>query len=122
MSRWEGKQVLITSGPTGAPLDAVRFITNRSTGRLGVAIAREFLRRGSIVTFVHGKGSLVPRPRSRRKLIALRLVEVFTVDDLIDTMRREIKSSKYSVVIHSMAVLDYVRRAPLIDKKRADEE
>ena len=55
-----GKRILITSGPTRGPIDAVRYITNKSTGRLGVLMAAEALHRGASVTFVYGRGSLVP--------------------------------------------------------------
>jgi len=49
-----GKRVLITTGATRENIDPVRFITNRSSGKMGVAIAREAFRRGAAVTLVHG--------------------------------------------------------------------
>ena len=57
-----GKHILITSGPTRANLDAVRFISNRSSGRLGRKMALEALGRGAQVTFVAGPDSVVPAP------------------------------------------------------------
>jgi phosphopantothenoylcysteine decarboxylase / phosphopantothenate---cysteine ligase len=54
-----GKRVLITAGPTHEPIDPVRFLGNRSSGRMGVAIAEEALARGASVTLVFGPGSVV---------------------------------------------------------------
>jgi phosphopantothenoylcysteine synthetase/decarboxylase len=84
----KGKRIAITSGPTHAPIDAVRFISNRSTGALGLAIAELCLQKGACVTFFHGPGSLLPPLRK-----GLEIVEIETVNDLI---------------LHAMAVLDYV--------------
>src|SRR5437667_355527 len=61
-----GKKLLITSGPTRTPLDAVRYITNKATGRLGALIAEEVIRRGALVTFVYGRGSQTPVLRGPR--------------------------------------------------------
>jgi phosphopantothenoylcysteine synthetase/decarboxylase len=105
-----GKMILITSGPTRGPIDAIRYITNKSTGRLGVLMATEALHRGASVTFVHGKGSLVPddEPLATETLTRLRLREVETVDDLLEVMKEELERQPYGAVLHSMAVLDYV--------------
>jgi len=54
-----GRPILVTGGPTRADLDAVRFISNRSSGRLGCRIAREALSRGAEVTMVAGPQSAV---------------------------------------------------------------
>src|SRR5438876_1025583 len=70
-----GKKLLITSGPTRTPLDAVRYITNKATGRLGALIAEEVIRRGALVTFVYGRGSQTPVLRGPR-LDHLQLVEI----------------------------------------------
>lgn len=105
-----GKMVLITSGPTRGPIDAIRYITNKSTGRLGVLLAAEALHRGASVTFVYGRGSLVPddEPLATETLTRLRLREVETVDDLLEVMKEELERQPYDAVLHSMAVLDYV--------------
>jgi phosphopantothenoylcysteine decarboxylase/phosphopantothenate--cysteine ligase len=55
-----GRKVLVTAGPTVEDLDAVRFISNRSSGKMGYEIAREALRRGAEVTLVSGPTSLEP--------------------------------------------------------------
>lgn len=96
------KRILITSGPTRAPLDAVRFISNRSTGRFGTLLAEEALRRGFKVTVLHGTGSETPAPRPR-----LRLIEAMTNRDVERVLRRELTRFRYDAVIHAMAVLDF---------------
>ncbi|MBE7169992.1 MAG: bifunctional phosphopantothenoylcysteine decarboxylase/phosphopantothenate--cysteine ligase CoaBC [Williamsia sp.] len=53
-----GKKVLVTAGPTYEPLDPVRFIGNHSSGKMGVAIAQELVRRGAVVTLVLGPSSV----------------------------------------------------------------
>ena len=55
-----GKKVLISAGPTIAPIDPVRYITNRSTGKMGYAIAQEARERGAEVVLVSGPTNLNP--------------------------------------------------------------
>jgi len=55
-----GKKVLITAGPTYEEIDPVRFIGNRSSGKMGIAIANEFARHGAEVTLVLGPSKLTP--------------------------------------------------------------
>ena len=57
---WSGKQVLITAGPTHEPLDAVRFLGNRSSGKMGFALAAAFADQGALVTLVAGPVSCPP--------------------------------------------------------------
>jgi phosphopantothenoylcysteine decarboxylase/phosphopantothenate--cysteine ligase len=58
----EGKQILVTAGPTREPLDPVRYISNRSSGRMGYAIAEAAMRRGARVTLVSGPVSIAAPP------------------------------------------------------------
>ena len=99
------KKLLITSGPTRAPLDAVRYITNKATGRLGAFIAEEAIARGAHVTFVYGRPSQLPVVRGHPH-DHLTLIGVETIDDLISVFRSEIPKG-YDAVIHPMAVLDF---------------
>jgi phosphopantothenoylcysteine synthetase/decarboxylase len=105
----DGKRILITSGPTRGPIDAVRYITNKSTGRLGMLLAVEALSRGAEVTFVHGKGSRIPGAEQvgADALSRLSLREIETVDELLAVMKEEMTERRYDAVLHSMAVLDY---------------
>ena len=60
----QGMKVLVTAGPTYEPIDPVRIITNRSSGKMGIAIAREARRRGAEVTLVCGPTDVrIPRGR-----------------------------------------------------------
>ena len=99
-----GKKILITSGPTRAPLDAVRYITNKATGRLGAVIAEGALQRGADVTYVYGRPGELPVARGGRD--HLRLIPVETVDDLVAVFREELPK-RYDAVVHPMAVLDF---------------
>jgi phosphopantothenoylcysteine decarboxylase/phosphopantothenate--cysteine ligase len=55
-----GRRIVVTAGPTWEPIDPVRFVGNRSTGRMGFAVAREAFARGADVTLVVGPGTVEP--------------------------------------------------------------
>jgi phosphopantothenoylcysteine decarboxylase/phosphopantothenate--cysteine ligase len=101
-----GRKVLITAGPTTSAIDAVRYITNHSTGRMGAAMAEEALRRGAEVHYVLGvdKGVVrpVPPPGSAGRL---RLVEVRTAEDMAEAALGLLPGVEG--VIATAAVLDY---------------
>jgi phosphopantothenoylcysteine synthetase/decarboxylase len=114
-----GKRVLVTSGPTRAPLDPVRYISNRSSGRLGCRIATEALGRGAHVTLVAGPESVVPARQdlSEDEWSRLRILPVETVPDLIETLQHELTGpAPPDAVVHSMAVLDYVPETASAEK------
>jgi phosphopantothenoylcysteine synthetase/decarboxylase len=115
----EGKRILITSGPTRAPLDAVRYISNRSSGRLGSRIAAEALRCGAHVTLVAGADSATPTASeiSDEQRARLRMVRIETVDDLIEALERRLTGWKLpDAIVHAMAVLDYVPKYTRTEK------
>ncbi|MCL6520907.1 MAG: phosphopantothenoylcysteine decarboxylase [Firmicutes bacterium] len=97
--------LIVTGGPTEAPLDEVRFLSNRSSGRTAAAVARLALERGWDVTFVHGPGSALPGGGSGW----LRLVAVRTVADLEAALERLLHDPQRPVdaLVHAMAVLDF---------------
>jgi phosphopantothenoylcysteine synthetase/decarboxylase len=105
-----GTRILITSGGTRGPIDAVRYIANKSTGRLGMLMAVEALSRGAEVTFVYGKDSLVPDAEmlGEEALSRLRLREIETIDELQAVMMEELRRDPFDAVLHCIAVLDYV--------------
>jgi len=70
-----GRRIVVTAGPTWEPIDPVRFVGNRSTGRMGFAVAREAFARGADVTLVVGPGTVQP-PEGPR------LVEVGTAEEM----------------------------------------
>ncbi len=119
-----GKRVLITSGPTRGYIDAVRYVTNASSGRLGSLIARQALRKGAYVTFVYGKGSVIPEScgLSHRELGRLGRKEIDTVKDLAVTLKLELSRGAYDVMVHAMAVLDYVPARRLAGKVRSGKD
>ena len=110
MGSLEGKNILITSGPMRGYIDAVRYICNTSTGRLGAAVAAEALSRGASVTFVYGAGSKTPDVSSPETGHAgkLSLVEIETPDNLMAAIQEKLEGACFDAIIHAMAVLDYV--------------
>lgn len=96
-------RVLITGGPTRAYLDAVRFLSNEASGRLGALLAEAACARGWRVHYLRGKGSALPAAHP-----GLTVEEVETVGDLEAAVRREVGGRGYDAVIHTMAVLDFV--------------
>jgi len=96
----KGKRVLITCGPTWVPVDAMRVISNQSTGTLGQAIAKDFTKAGAKVTLLEGP---VARPLESRSVKVLK----FTFfDEFAKLIKKELKK-KYAVCIHAAAVSDY---------------
>ena len=93
-----GRRVLVTAGPTHEPIDAVRFLGNRSTGKMGFAVAEEAARRGATVTLVAGPVGLA----------APAGVEVISVENS-DQMAREVLDRFRGVdaVVMAAAVADF---------------
>jgi len=95
-----GKRVLITAGPTRSYLDAFRYITNPSSGKMGVAIAENALARGAEVTLVYGPATAKP-PREAK------IIHIETTEEMLDAVVGELKASKYHAAILSAAAADY---------------
>jgi len=106
----QSRRFLITSGPLRAPIDAIRYLANTSTGRLGSRLAREALDRGAAVTYLCGPGAARPDPAELQDGQAkrLRILPVETFDELMRVIGDELGSRTYDAVLHAMAVLDYV--------------
>ena len=93
-----GEQVLVSAGPNREAIDPVRFISNRSTGKMGYALAAAAWRRGAEVTLVSGPTALaVPH--------GVRAVQVTTAADMEQAVEREFKSA--TIVLMAAAVADY---------------
>lgn len=109
MENLSGRHILITSGPTRGYIDSVRYISNKSTGRLGTTIATETLKRGAFITLVYGVGSVIPDISLLDKDCAnrLTLIEIETIDGLLITIQEKLKEKSFDAVVHAMAVLDY---------------
>jgi len=93
-----GDHVLVTAGPTREPLDPVRYLTNRSSGRMGYAIAAQAVRRGAAVTLVTGPTHLVPPA-------GVRVIPVQTALEMRDAVLHAADTA--TVVIKAAAVADY---------------
>ena len=117
------KQFLLTSGPTFAPIDAVRSITNHSSGRLGSAIAFALLRQGAEVHQLAGETSLTPLELDPdQDLSRLRVTRFRTVPELKELIRRTLSDHPIQAVLMAAAVLDYIPIAPVEGKKASNEE
>ena len=107
-----GLRVLITAGPTEEPIDPVRVITNRSSGKMGFALAQAARERGAAVTLIAGPVTL-PTP------VGVSRINVKTAQDMYDAVKA--KLDDVDIVIGCAAVSDY-RLAYVYDKKLTKEE
>lgn len=96
-------RVLITAGGTSEPIDQVRSITNHSTGRLGKALAENFLNSGNWqVDYLTTKHAVLPETHDN-----LSFYFIESTQELLDTLTNLLTSNVYDAVIHSMAVSDF---------------
>lgn len=102
---FSGLRVLITAGPTIEYIDPVRVLTNRSSGKMGVAVAEEALSRGAEVTLVYGSGSAVPPLRAN-------LIPVETTEQMHEAVASELRSREYDVAIAAAAPADWAPEKP----------
>jgi phosphopantothenoylcysteine decarboxylase/phosphopantothenate--cysteine ligase len=102
-----GESVLVTAGPNREPIDPVRFISNRSTGKMGFAVAAAAWRRGATVTVIAGP-TAVPTPHGVRR------VDVTTAEEMRQAVSAELAAA--TIVFMAAAVADY-RPARVADKK-----
>jgi len=94
----DGERILVTAGPTEEPLDPARVLTNRSSGRMGVAVARRAHARGAMVTLVAGPMQVSPPA-------GVRHVAVRTAREMLARVMEEFPQS--DVVIKAAAVADF---------------
>jgi phosphopantothenoylcysteine decarboxylase / phosphopantothenate---cysteine ligase len=111
-SRWQGRRVLVTAGPTREPVDAVRVMTNRSSGRMGYAIAAAAWRRGAEVTLVAGPTSVLPS-------VGARLVRVETAEQMLDAVRTALPDAE--LLVMAAAVADFRPANPSTTKLKKDQ-
>jgi phosphopantothenoylcysteine decarboxylase / phosphopantothenate---cysteine ligase len=109
----EGQTVLITAGPTCEDLDPVRYVTNRSSGKMGYAVAEAAARRGARVILVSGPTSLDAPAGVIR-------IDVRTADEMHRAV--EEKFPECSIAIFAAAVADYRPVAKLEQKIKRDKE
>ncbi len=94
----KGKKIIITSGGTVEKIDEVRFITNRSSGKMGVALAEECYSRGADVLLLRAKNSVKPRYLIKEKLFN-------TAEELLGLIKQNIKDTE--IFFQAAAVSDY---------------
>jgi phosphopantothenoylcysteine decarboxylase / phosphopantothenate---cysteine ligase len=107
-----GRRIVVTAGPTWEPIDAVRFVGNRSTGRMGFAVAREAFGRGADVTLVVGPGTVEPPDGPR-------VVRVATAEE----MRLAVLEAAEDAdgVVMAAAVADFRPREAVPGKLKKEE-
>ena len=105
-----GKRVLVSAGGTREPLDAVRYVGNRSSGRMGVALAAEAERRGADVTLLAANLAVAAPER----------VTVIETPTAADLEREALTRADADVVVMAAAVADYRPSAPSPDKRPKD--
>jgi phosphopantothenoylcysteine decarboxylase / phosphopantothenate---cysteine ligase len=102
-----GERLLVTSGPTREPIDPVRYLSNRSSGKMGHAVASAALRRGAEVVLISGPTTLQPPPGAV-------YVPVQTAEEMREAALQHLASA--SVVIKAAAVADYRVERPSATK------
>lgn len=112
-SALRGKRVLISAGGTREPVDAVRYVGNRSSGRMGVALAAEARRRGADVTLL-AANLAVPTPEG---------VEIIETSTAADLEREALaRAAEADIIVMAAAVADYRPAAALAAKRPKDAE
>ncbi len=104
---WQGHRVLVSAGPTQEPIDPVRFISNRSSGKMGYAVAEAAQARGAQVVLVTGPTAL-PIPRG------VEVVSVSTAEDMLKALSTRLAWS--TTVIMAAAVADFRPTHPASQK------
>ena len=106
---WQGHRILVSAGPTQEPIDPVRFISNRSSGKMGYAIAEAAQARGAQVVLVTGPTAL-PLPKG------VEVVSVATAEEM--TQALSIRLAWSSAVIMAAAVADFRPKHPASQKMK----
>ncbi len=96
-----GKKVLVTAGPTYEAIDPVRFIGNHSTGKMGFAIAHEFMRLGADVTLISG-------PTAEKSESGIKRIDVVSAAQMLGACKKEFPDANITVM--AAAVADYTPR------------
>ncbi len=109
-----GVKLLVSAGPTIEPIDPVRYITNRSSGKMGYAIAKAAMLRGAEVTLVSGQTSLEPVP-------FVKSISVTCAEDMFNAITAV--SEQQDIIIKAAAVADFTPKSVSNEKiKKSGEE
>jgi phosphopantothenoylcysteine decarboxylase/phosphopantothenate--cysteine ligase len=109
----EGKSILVTAGRTEEPLDPIRYLSNRSSGKMGYAIAQEAYERGAKVTLISGPSNLPPPS-------GVNFVQVKTAKEMLDAVKSTFR--RVDVLIMAAAVSDFSPSVISKDKIKKEEE
>ena len=109
-----GLKVLITAGPTYEYIDPIRVLTNKSSGRMGIAIALEAIRRGAEVTLIYGPGTVKPPSN-------IKVLNVETTSEMADAVLSELKLENYHLFISAAAVADFTPTEQYNQKVSTDD-
>jgi phosphopantothenoylcysteine decarboxylase/phosphopantothenate--cysteine ligase len=109
----EGKSILVTAGRTEEPLDPIRYLSNRSSGKMGYAIAQEAYERGAKVTLISGPSNLPPPS-------GLNFIPVQTAKQMLSAVRSSFR--KTDALIMSAAVADFSPAVISKEKIKKGEE
>ncbi len=104
-----GKRLLITAGPTFEYIDPVRIVTSKSSGRMGVEIAKAAYERGAEVILIYGHGSVTPPD-------GIKVRNVETTQEMHNAVTAELKKNRFDVVIAAAAVADWKPKSPHKEK------
>jgi len=108
-----GERILVTSGPTREPIDPVRYLSNRSSGKMGHAVATAALRRGAGVVLIAGPTPLSPPPGAV-------YVPVQTAEEMREAALQHLDT--VSIVIKAAAVADYRAKHPSATKIKSKKD
>lgn len=103
----KGKKILVTAGGTQEPIDAVRFMTNKSSGKMGIALAEECTQQGADVLLLRAENAVEPR-------FSIPTYTFKTADELSTLISKHVKD--YDVIFHTAAVSDFQVTKPSTKK------
>ena len=109
----KGQNILITAGRTEEPIDPVRIFTNRSSGRMGFALAWEAFARGAEVKIVHGPTEL-PKPEG------IKTIPVHTAQEMFENVKNNLKD--INIYLSAAAIADYTPQKYLQQKIKKGED
>lgn len=108
-----GKKVIVTAGGTEEDIDSVRVVTNKSSGKMGIRIAEELVKRGAEVTLIRGRTDIDPT-------VLLKDIKIRTADELFRNIKKEIKNK--DIMVHAAAVSDFLIRNKAKGKIKSNKE
>ncbi|AEX84707.1 phosphopantothenoylcysteine decarboxylase [Marinitoga sp. 1135] len=111
---FKGKKILITAGPTVEPIDPVRNITNKSSGKMGYEIAKEFALRGAEVILISGPTNLKPSPLIKE------IINITTAEEMLEAAKD--KYENMNIIIMTAAVSDFKVKNASKQKIKKDKD